>query len=226
MRLVKARGKAMKPPQVEGFDAGTMAAVKGPLDEVQEAISSIDDVLIANENSPTQVVLAGPKDAIKQADEHLTKGGFKVTQLPVSAAFHTPLVEHASKPFSEAVEKEEFQEPLIPVFSNTTGKVYPSDQKKGKEILSNHILHPVLFKTQIEEIYAAGGRIFVEIGPRKIMSSLVESILENKPHVTIAVNSSKDKSTDRQLREAAVKLQVLGLPLNEIDPYLRERVAV
>ena len=226
MRLVKARGKAMKPPKQEGFDAGTMAAVKGPLDVVQEAISSIEDVLIANENSPSQVVLAGPKEAINQADDHLTKMGFKVTQLPVSAAFHTPLVEHASKPFSEAVKKEVFNESSIPVFSNTTGKVYPAKQDKGKEILSNHILHPVLFKTQIEEIYTAGGRVFVEIGPRKIMSSLVDSILENKPHVTVAVNPSKDKSTDRQLREAAVKLQVLGLPLMEIDPYKRKRVAV
>ena len=58
------------------------------------------------------------------------------------------------------------------------------------------------------------------------MSSLVEGILENKPHVTVAVNPSKDKSTDRQLREAGVKLQVLGLPMKEIDPYHRERVAV
>lgn len=226
LRLVKARGNAMRPPDDDNFDAGSMAAVKGPLSDVQEAIDQFPDVVIANENSPSQIVLAGPKDTIDKADSHLSNLGFKVTQLPVSAAFHTPLVEHASKPFSEAVSSEKFKKSSIPVYSNTTGKVYPTNLKKGKEILSNHILHPVLFKTQIEEIYQAGGRIFVEIGPRKIMGSLVDSILENKPHSTISVNPSRDKSTDRQLREAAVKLQVLGLPLKDIDPYRQQPVAV
>ena len=226
LRLVKARGNAMRPPDNSDFDAGSMAAVKGPLSDVQEAINSFADVVIANENSPSQVVLAGPKESIDKVDAHLTKLDFKVTQLPVSAAFHTPLVEHASKPFSDAVSQESFHKSSIPVYSNTTGKVYPSEMENGKEILSNHILHPVLFKTQIEEIYQAGGRIFVEIGPRKILGSLVDSILENQPHVTISVNPSKDKSTDRQLREAALKLQVLGLPLKDIDPYKRQLVAV
>ena len=226
LRLVKARGNAMRPPDDDNFDAGSMAAVKGLLSEVQDAISQFPDVVIANENSPSQVVLAGPKETINKADAHLSNLGFKVTQLPVSAAFHTPLVEHASKPFSKAVSGETFSKPSIPVFSNTTGKVYPTKLKDGKEILSNHILHPVLFKTQIEEIYQAGGRIFVEIGPRKIMGSLVDSILENKPHSTISVNPSRDKSTDRQLREAAVKLQVLGLPLKDIDPYRKQPVVV
>ena len=226
LRLVKARGKAMRPPDDDTFDAGTMAAVKGPLPEIKEAIQSLPDVVIANENSPSQIVLAGPKDAINQADTQLTKKGFKVTQLPVSAAFHTSLVEHASQPFSEAVKGESFQKPGLPVFSNTTGKKYPMDQKKCKEILSGHILHPVVFKTQIEKIYQAGGRIFVEIGPRQILSSLVNDILDGQIHTTIAVNPSRDKSSDRQLREAAVKLQVLGLPLKDIDPYQRRLASV
>ncbi len=148
-----------------------------------------------------------------------------MTKLQVSAAFHTSLVEHASKPFSEAVNQETFQKPAIPVYSNTTGKVYPADEKKSKQILSSHILHPVIFKTQIEEIYQAGGRIFVEIGPRQILGNLVEDILDGQPHTTISLNPSRDKSSDRQLREAAVKLQVIGLPLKDIDPYQRRPIA-
>ncbi|NQS91461.1 MAG: acyltransferase domain-containing protein, partial [Chloroflexi bacterium] len=214
LRLVKARGFAMRPPADPHFDAGTMAAVKGPLDSIQNEVESLDNVIIANENSPSQIVLAGPKDAISEADRVLSEKGFKVTQLPVSAAFHTPLVEHASKPFSEAVLQEKFKTPDIPVYSNTTGKVYPADIKAGQKILSDHILHPVIFKTQIEEIYQAGGRIFVEIGPRQILGSLVNDILADQPHTTISVNPSRDKSSDRQLREAVVKMQVLGLPLN------------
>ncbi len=219
LRLVKARGKAMSPPDEKDFDAGTMAAVKGPFAEIQQAIEPLENVVIANENSPSQFVLAGPRDAINEADKLLSDLGFKVTQLPVSAAFHTPLVEHASKPFSEAVSQEDLKPTNIPVYSNTTGNPYPENCNKGKEILSSHILHPVIFKTQIEEIYKNGGRIFVEIGPRQILGNLVKDILDGKPHDTVSVNPSRDKSSDRQMREAAVTLQVLGLPIKDLDPY-------
>ena len=219
LRLVKARGSAMRPPDEKDFDSGTMAAVKGPLPEIEKIIDPLEDVIIANENSPSQVVLAGPRGKVNEADKVLTEAGYKVTQLPVSAAFHTPLVEHASKPFAEAVSKEKFNKSRIPVYSNTTGKPYPADTKKAQKILSDHILHPVIFKTQIEEIYKNGGRVFVEIGPRQILGSLVKDILDGKPHSVVSVNPSRDKSSDRQLREASVLLKVLGLPIKDIDPY-------
>jgi acyl transferase domain-containing protein len=88
-------------------------------------------------------------------------------------------------------------------------------------VLSNHILHPVIFKKQIEQIYEAGGRIFVEIGPRRIVTNLVNEILEERPHVAVALNSSRSKSSDRQLRDAVVQLRVAGLPLDDVDPYAR-----
>ncbi len=221
LRLVKARGQAMRPPAEKDFDSGTMAAVKGPLTEIEEAIQPLEDVVIANQNSPSQVVLAGPEDAITRADDLLSAAGYKVTRLPVSAAFHTPLVEHASKPFAEAVRAEEFQKPLLPVYSNTTGKTYPEGTKEIRQILSNHILNPVIFKTQIEEIYQNGGRIFVEIGPRQILGNLVKAILEGKPHSVVSLNPSREKSSDHQFRQAVVTLQVLGLPILDIDPYQR-----
>lgn len=220
LRLVKARGAAMRPPEGEkDFDAGTMAAVKGSPEEIREVIKDMEDVIFANENSPAQVVLAGPREAIERADLVLTKAGYKVTQLPVSAAFHTSLVKHASELFVETVKQEKFRKSGIPVYSNTTGKPYPPETKTIREILSNHILHPVIFKTQVEEIYARGGRVFVEIGPRQVLGNLVKEILEGKPHTVVSVNPSRDKSDDRQFREAALKLQVLGLPLQNIDPY-------
>ena len=219
LRLVKARGSAMRPPAGENFDAGTMAAVKGPLSEIERAVEPLQDVIIANQNSPSQVVLAGPSQAIKDAVEKLGKDGYKITPLPVSAAFHTPLVEHASKPFADAVNQEDFHTPRIQVYSNTTGEAYPADSQQIQQILSNHILNPVIFKDQIEAIYENGGRVFVEIGPRQILGNLVKDILEGKRHEVISVNPSRDKSSDRQFREAVVKLQVLGLPIGEIDPY-------
>ncbi len=220
--LVKARGKAMAPPADPDFDdAGTMLAVKGALGEIERELESLEGVTLANQNSPSQVVLAGPTTAIEHAARVLGAKGFRVTPLPVSAAFHTPLVGHASEPFAAAVRKTPFHEARIPVYSNTTGEPYPAEPESAREVLSNHILHPVIFKKQIEQIYEAGGRIFVEIGPRRIVTNLVNEILEERPHVAVALNSSRSKSSDRQLRDAVVQLRVAGVPLDDVDPYVR-----
>ena len=218
--LVKARGKAMAPPADPGFtDAGTMLAVKGALPQVEAAVAALEGVSIANQNAPSQAALAGPTAAIENAARVLAEKGFKATPLPVSAAFHTPLVGHASAPFAAAVSQVDFHPACIPVYSNTTGEPYPADVDAARDILAHHILHPVIFKTQIERIYAAGGRIFVEIGPRRVVTSLVEDILEGQPHVAIALNASRQDSADRQLRSAVVQLRVAGVALDNIDPY-------
>jgi polyketide-type polyunsaturated fatty acid synthase PfaA len=218
--LVKARGRAMAPPE-DGSqrDAGTMLAVTGPLAEIERAVDTLEDVVIANQNSPSQVVLAGPTPAIEHAASALPEEGFEVRALPVSAAFHTALVEHASEPFARAIDAVAFDSQRIPVYSNTTGARYPEDSDEAKKVLSQHILHSVVFKTQIENLYAAGGRIFVEIGPRRIVTNLVNDILGDKPHLAVPLVASRRKSSDRQLRQAVIQLRVAGLPLKGLDPY-------
>jgi len=218
-KLVKARGKAMTPPPDANRDAGGMLAVKGALANIEADVRNLPDVIIANINSTSQVVLAGPTEVIKHALGMLQAKGYTATLLPVSAAFHTLLVGHASAPFAAAVEAVTFHPARIPVYSNTTGQPYPKDESAAKQVLAQHILHPVIFKTQIENIYEAGGRIFVEIGPRRVVTNLVSDILADKPHIVVALNSSRQKSSDRQLREAVVQLKVAGLPLGNVDPY-------
>ncbi len=219
--LVKARGQAMTPPDSGNghSDAGGMAAVKGAVSDIQAVLSAHPEVVIANFNAPTQSVLAGPTAAIKAAQADLQARGFTATLLPVAAAFHTPLVSHASAPFAAAVAAATFHPARISVYSNTTGQPYPTDVQAAKEVLAQHILHPVLFTTQIENLYAAGGRIFVEIGPRRVVAGLVDDILGDRPHVTVALNSSRQKCSDRQLREAVIQLQVAGVTLGDVDPY-------
>ncbi len=219
LALVKARGRAMVPPPVMDFDPGTMLAVEGNLAAIEAELPAWAGVSIANQNSNTQVVLAGPTAAVKEAQTALKAKGFKATALPVSAAFHTPLVAHASAPFAQAVAGAEFRPAQLAVYSNTTGAPYPAEAEAARQILAQHILHPVIFKTQIEQIYAAGGYFFVEIGPRRVVTSLVNDILADRPHVAVALNSSREKSSDRQLRDAVVQLQVAGLPVGDIDPY-------
>jgi polyketide-type polyunsaturated fatty acid synthase PfaA len=221
--LVKARGAAMAPPQnTANFDAGTMIAVTGDVDAIEREVAKLPGIQVANRNSRTQLVVAGAKDAMKDAEAILKASGFKVVSLSVGAAFHTPLVSHAQKPFAQAINRVTFDEPKIPVYSNTTGQPYPNDPGAIRSMLADHILRPVLFRDEIENIYAAGGTCFVEFGPRNVLTNLVKDILGDRSYVAIALNSSRQKDSDRQLREAVVQLQVLGLRLNSFDAYVRD----
>jgi acyl transferase domain-containing protein len=218
-QLAKARGKAMAPPADPNFDAGGMLAVKGDIDKLVSLLPGFPEITLANYNSNQQVVLAGSKAAIKNAAEKLNAQGYSTVALPVSAAFHTSLVGHAQAPFAEEIIKVKFKKPQKPVFSNTTGKEYSEKPEEIQQVLTGHILHSVLFKDEVEAIYARGGRVFVEIGPKNVLTSLVKSILGERPHFALAVNANARKDSDIQLREAVLQLVVAGLSLQGFDPY-------
>ena len=226
--LAFARGQAMAAPDDEDFDAGSMLAVVGDISGLEETLKQFPNVVRANNNSNTQVVLAGPSKDILKVQELLQNKvalqgkEYKAIPLPVSAAFHTPLVEHAQKPFAEAVQKATFNTPSIPVYSNASGKVHSKVGKTIKKALKEHVLKPVNFKDEIDTIYGDGGSIFIEFGPKNVLTKLVDNILDGKPHLAIAVNGSNKKSADRQLRQAVLQLAVAGLSLDEIDPYKSE----
>ncbi|MEI6897596.1 MAG: SDR family NAD(P)-dependent oxidoreductase [Psychromonas sp.] len=224
MLLARSRGAAMAAPEGQSvdasFDSGTMAAVVGAPEKVAEDIKDINDVSIANYNSNNQVVIAGKTAQIEIAVEQLQGKGYKVVKLPVSAAFHTELVGHAQKPFADVIDSVEFNTPTIPVFANGTGKAHANNGAKIKHALKDHILQSVHFNQEIDNLYEAGGRIFVEFGPKNVLTRLVDNILADKDDVvTIAVNNNAKKSADQQLRLAAVEMAVLGLELDNIDPY-------
>jgi len=222
-RLAKARGEAMAAPDDPNFDAGTMAAIMGDVSRLADDLNDFPDVRIANYNSNKQVVIAGPKDAISAASAHLKDQGFKVIALPVSAAFHTPLVSHAQKPFAKAIDAAEFSESRIPVFSNSSGKAYENSVDSIRTALKDHMLNSVRFTEQLKNLHAAGGRIFVEFGPKNVLSPMVANVLADEPHLAIAINPNPKKSSDTQLRLAALQLAVAGVPISDLDPHAAER---
>ena len=218
MALAKARGAAMD-QQTSGAATGTMLAVKGPYEQVQPLVQNLEGVRIANHNSTNQLVLGGSKTAIDAAAKALESKGFTAIPLPVSAAFHTEFVEHAQKPFAQFVAQQPFASPQIPVYSNTNAQPYPAEPEAIKGLLQQHILKPVFFKDQIEKIYQDGGRIFVEFGPKGILTNLVKDILNGQPHQAIALNANAKRDSDLQFRQAVTQMQVLGLPIGNVDPY-------
>jgi acyl transferase domain-containing protein len=220
MTLAIARGKAMAGKNASG-DAGMMLAVKAATSEIQPLIASIPGVSIANINASNQLVLGGTTEGITKAKTLLDTEDYRSVILPVSAAFHTDCVGHAQQPFEKSIQAIEFSSPVIPVYSNSTGNPYPTETPEIKNILAQHILNTVDFKTEIENMYAAGARVFVEFGPKSILTNLVKDILADKEHFVVATNAKATKNSDLQIREAAVQLQVLGCELGAIDSHAR-----
>ena len=219
IRLAKARGEAMALPVASDKDAGTMIAVKGDVELILDLLKGKSDITIANFNSPSQVVLAGSTQNVQSIKPELEKLGLTVFPLQVSAAFHTSFVEHAQTPFKLAIDKETFQEPTDIVYSNSTAHEYAKDSHKIAQMLTDHILNPVLFKEEIENIYGQGGSIFIEIGPKNILTNLVKDILKDKPHETITLNANAKGNSDFQYRQAVLQMRVLGFKLGGSDIY-------
>ncbi|GAB6094907.1 hypothetical protein JCM14469_11590 [Desulfatiferula olefinivorans] len=189
--LSVSRGRYMA-ACADGGEAGTMLAVRAPLDRLDELTASSGlDVVLANRNAPEQGVLSGSADAIEKAEALCRENGFRTTRLPVAAAFHSRLVEAAAKPFGDAVKKHSIRPTDIPVYSNTTGKAYPASTPDDiASLLGNQLINPVRFVDTIEAMYAEGIRTFVEVGPKTVLSGLVSSILKDRKATILALDAS------------------------------------
>ncbi len=234
--LAFARGQAMAQSPLDALnqnglsqnaiqDSGVMYAVilkqKQDIDAINDCLAQFDGVKIANYNSPTQLVIAGATEQTHSAAKAIGELGFKAIALPVSGAFHTPLVAHAQKPFSEAIDKVKFNAPTAALYANGTGQLHPLDGDAIKAAFKDHMLQSVHFSEQLEAMYAAGARVFVEFGPKNILQKLTENTLHQ--HLDelclISINPNPKMDADSQLRLAAVQLAVAGVALSEIDPY-------
>ncbi|MEL4284140.1 SDR family NAD(P)-dependent oxidoreductase [Shewanella xiamenensis] len=234
IKLAFERGLAMaqSPQDADSSrDAGVMYAVilkqKQDIEAINDCLAQFDDVKIANYNSPTQLVIAGATKATQQAAKAISELGFKAIALPVSGAFHTPLVAHAQKPFSQAIDKAQFNTPKIALYANGTGQLHPTEANAIKTAFKDHMLQSVHFSEQLEAMYAAGARVFVEFGPKNILQKLTENTLaaQLQELCLISINPNPKADSDSQLRSAAVQLAVAGVTLGEIDPYQAELIA-
>jgi len=189
-KLSNLRGRLMA--HGNGSDRGSMLAAQASEDVVTRFVKEEKlQLVVANRNSPSQFVLAGPTNEIEQAAGKLAKRSVRARVLKVSAAFHSAFVADAREPFAAALENVPFKRGRIPVYANTTAKAYPSEPKQARELLANQIVKPVDFMAQIETMYADGVTTFVEMGPGHVLSDLVQAILQGKEVDAIALDSSK-----------------------------------
>lgn len=193
VRVVHLRGKFMQEAVPPG--EGVMYAVLGLEDfEVQEACDGVDKSLgivePANFNSPGQVVISGDIKAVNACIEILKdKGAKRLVQLPVSAPFHSSLMEKASQNLKSVLEDIKIRQPLYPVVSNVSAKPYESEDEI-KRLLVEQVKSPVRWTECVNYMIEKEVNEFLEIGPNKVLTNLVKRI--NKDVKAINIESPDD----------------------------------
>jgi malonyl CoA-acyl carrier protein transacylase/NAD(P)-dependent dehydrogenase (short-subunit alcohol dehydrogenase family) len=185
LRAVAARGSEMTRCAME--DNGVMAAVFGPISEVEKILSGIDGyVVIANINSSKEAVIGGATMAVQTAMEALREAGHRVQQLMVSHAFHTRIVAPAGEGLAKVLSRMNVQPPNLPIISNVTGRFYPMGPGVAPEmieLLGKQVSSPVQFVKGLNTIYENGARVFVEVGPKRVLYGFVEDVVGEREGV-------------------------------------------
>jgi acyl transferase domain-containing protein/NAD(P)H-dependent flavin oxidoreductase YrpB (nitropropane dioxygenase family)/NAD(P)-dependent dehydrogenase (short-subunit alcohol dehydrogenase family)/acyl carrier protein len=161
-------------------DKGKMVAVNATEKELEELLKDETEVWAVNFNSTRQIVLAGTSPGIDAFMEKLNSNSIAHKEINVACAFHSPLLSKAKELYASVLENETFNSPGIQVWSNTTAEAYPPEVAKIKERLAEHLVNPVLFTRQVENMYAAGARVFIETGPGNVLTGLAQATLGNE----------------------------------------------
>jgi acyl transferase domain-containing protein/NAD(P)H-dependent flavin oxidoreductase YrpB (nitropropane dioxygenase family)/NAD(P)-dependent dehydrogenase (short-subunit alcohol dehydrogenase family)/acyl carrier protein len=199
-----------------GDDPGTMAAVAAPAADVRAVLEEIGaggEVIVANDNAREQAVISGPTAAVERAVAALTGRGLKARPVPVACAFHSPLVASAADTLAAELASRPIGPITHPVWSNGTAAPYPDAPERVRELLSRQVAEPVRFVEQVEAMYAAGARVFVEAGPGRVLTGLVRKILGDRPHTVVACDVSGENGLTRLLN-ALGELAVAGVPVD------------
>ncbi|MEU9284298.1 SDR family NAD(P)-dependent oxidoreductase [Streptomyces sp. NPDC048275] len=193
LRTSRERAAAILAATGDG-DPGTMAAVAAGEPEVAAALAAAGltgSVVTANRNSPRQTVISGPTGDVLAAVEQLRGQGLSAKRIPVACAFHSPLVAAAGHSFAGVLAEVPISAPDFPVWSNRTAARYPQSPEAIRSELAAQIGSPVRFADQIEAMYEAGARVFVEAGPGSVLTRLVGAVLGDRPHRTVALEDGR-----------------------------------
>ena len=173
LKVIKARSKLMADAQKN--NPGKMCAIIGmDVKILEKLIEPYKNVVIANYNSPNQLVISGNKEEIEEARNiAINNGAKRAIMLETSGAFHSPLMISAEKGFAEFLNDVELDEPKYNLYVNLTGKKYESNIKA---VMAKQISNSVRFYQMVEEMIKSGVNFFIEIGPKQTLTSLVKKI--------------------------------------------------
>ncbi len=184
LELVALRGALMA--EADPDCRGAMSAVlKLSLPVVEDIVKQVhaelgaeETLVIANYNTPGQFVLSGTKEAIAAAGVLVKQNKGRAIPLAVSGAFHSPLMSDAAHTLATALDKASWATPRIPVYCNTVGGAV-QDKQQLKAAVCKQMTSSVLWIDSIGNQYQNGVRRWLEIGPKPVLSKMVNPILQS-----------------------------------------------
>jgi [acyl-carrier-protein] S-malonyltransferase len=206
VRLVRLRGALMQ--QAVPVNVGAMAAIIGlDAESVTAACAAAAQNQIcspANFNSPTQVVIAGNREAIERAvTECQQRGARKAVMLRVSAPFHCALMMPAQTGMTAPLEATTFSDLSVPLINNVDAQLITAGAE-ARAGLSRQISSPVRWSASVELMLGQGVDRFIEVGPGKALIGLVKSISKEPALMNVENSESLDSTLDKLREQAAV----------------------
>ena len=192
LKLVRVRGESMREAAQNGL--GGMMAVSG-LDrefieeECKKWSGDHRQVVVANYNSPQQLVISGYKEVLVKIGEVFARRGGQVVSLNVSAAFHSPLMEESARRFQEELAKYTFRSPDWPVLANTDARPY-KDSAEIPVLLTKQITHPIQWEATMNYMKRQGVEVAIELGPKHVLKDLMKKSC--KSIVVYSTNTQED----------------------------------
>lgn len=181
--LAKERGRLMYEAGLK--QPGSMVAVMGMAESILSEICQQTDTIIANYNSPGQLVISGASDNITKAVEMAkAQGAARAIPLQVSGAFHSPLMKPAVDGMTEILAKVTFKNPSVPIISNVTAQPL-TEGSQFKDELLKQLSCGVQWQRSVEFMQSQGVTKFVEIGPGKVLAGLIKRIYREAEMVNI-----------------------------------------
>ena len=188
--IARTRGRLMT--EAAGARDGAMLAVAASAADVTAFLADhaalAAALVIANDNAPGQIVLAGERADIVAAEALFKAARITAFRLPVASAFHSPIVASSCAPFASYLKDVKFAKTSGPVYANATAKPYgrgPAAQ------LADQLQRPVRFREMIRAMADDGVTRFIEVGPGRILTGLINQILEGAPHLAVALDDRK-----------------------------------
>jgi [acyl-carrier-protein] S-malonyltransferase len=195
VRLVRKRGQYMQEavPYGEGAMAAVLKADRGLVERICAEVSGLVEAV--NYNSPQQIVIAGEAAAVGEAGTKLKEAGARASTLPVSAPFHSTLMEPAEERLREDVDRIAFSDPRVPVYVNVDAMPV-ADAAAAKDALIRQVSRPVLWEESVRKMIDDGVSLFVEVGPGRVLSGLLVRIDKGAGRVSVQGPSDFDAARE------------------------------
>jgi [acyl-carrier-protein] S-malonyltransferase len=175
LELVALRGRLMEEAGERAGDGGMLALLGSGAAEQAAGLAEAHGLAVANDNSPQQVVLSGARTALPAAADAARELGLRAMELPVTGAFHSPMMASAVPEFAAALDRVQIGEPRVPVLSAVTAEPFDDVRQRLVQALTM----PVRWRETMLALHARGAGRFVEVGPGKVLTGLAKRTLRD-----------------------------------------------